>query len=68
MRIFNTKAAPAEERQKMIQENIKAARKAAGVTQKDLAQAIGVYKKTSVDGSVARDCQVWNCLQSFVEY
>ncbi len=29
----------------MIHENIKAARKAAGVTQKDLAQAIGVYQK-----------------------
>ncbi len=29
----------------MIQENIKAARKAAGVTQKELAETIGVYQK-----------------------
>lgn len=46
MRCPDYKGAPTQERRKMsIHENIKKARKAAGVTQKDLAETLGVYQK-----------------------
>lgn len=46
MRSLYFKGTPTQERRKMnIHENIKKARKAAGVTQKELAEAVGVYQK-----------------------
>lgn len=46
MRFPRHKGAPTQEREKMnLGENIKKARKAAGVTQKQLAERMGVYQK-----------------------
>lgn len=46
MRFPRNKGAPTQERKKMnLGENIKKARKAAGVTQKQLAERMGVYQK-----------------------
>lgn len=46
MYIPYNEGAPTAERRKMnIHENIKKARKAAGVTQKELAEAMGVHQK-----------------------
>lgn len=46
MRFPRHKGAPTQERKKMnLGENIKKARKAAGVTQKQLAERMGVYQK-----------------------
>lgn len=45
MRFPSNEITPKKERKEMINDNIRKARKASGITQKELAAALGVYQK-----------------------
>lgn len=51
----------------MIGENIRKARKAAGVSQKELAERLQVYQKDISRWENGERTQLWKCLQKSVE-